>query len=174
MPPPTLEAAAKAGSCGLLTVELDRRAGDEPPRVTIKRFQPLERLAKASRLQLDVRLADAAPLTRVAGELAAARGGTGVVRCVVPIAGGGEAILLVGRDFASMPNSPPGSSGSPAKAASTFRSRSRRNWPWSARYCVGRCARRRRAAAPPPAAGPPAAHVAGGLGFVHPRSLNRR
>ena len=32
-----LEAAAKAGQCGLLTVELDRRAGDETPRVTVKR-----------------------------------------------------------------------------------------------------------------------------------------
>src|SRR5688500_11040369 len=37
-----LEAAAKSGGCGLMTVELDRRPGDETPRVTIKRFQPLE------------------------------------------------------------------------------------------------------------------------------------
>ena len=43
-----LEAAAKAGLCGLLTVELDRRAGDETPRVTIKRFQPLERPCQAN------------------------------------------------------------------------------------------------------------------------------
>ena len=28
-----LEAAAKAGQCGLLSVELDRRAGDETPLV---------------------------------------------------------------------------------------------------------------------------------------------
>jgi DNA polymerase-3 subunit alpha len=54
-----VEAAAKAGGCGLLTVELDRRAGDDQPRVAIRRFQPLERLAKASRLQLEVRLPDA-------------------------------------------------------------------------------------------------------------------
>jgi DNA polymerase-3 subunit alpha len=32
-----LEGSAKAGGCGLITVELDRRAGDEAPRVTIKR-----------------------------------------------------------------------------------------------------------------------------------------
>ena len=42
-PSAALESAAKTGGCGLLTVELDRRAGDEAPRVTIKRFQPLER-----------------------------------------------------------------------------------------------------------------------------------
>ena len=41
-PTAALEAAAKAGACGLLTVELDRRAGDDSPRVTIKRFQPLD------------------------------------------------------------------------------------------------------------------------------------
>ena len=34
-----LEAAAKSGACGLMTVELDRRPGDEIPRVTVKRFQ---------------------------------------------------------------------------------------------------------------------------------------
>src|SRR5205814_7392138 len=55
-----LEAAAKAGGCGLLTVELDRRAGDDTPRVTIKRFQPLETLARQTRLQMTIRFADAA------------------------------------------------------------------------------------------------------------------
>ncbi len=40
-----IEAAAKSGTCGLLTVELDKRAGDDLPRVAIKRFQPLEALA---------------------------------------------------------------------------------------------------------------------------------
>jgi DNA polymerase III subunit alpha len=94
-----VEAAAKAGSCGLLTVELDRRAGDDQPRVSIKRFQPLERLAKASRLQLEVRLTDATVAETLGRELQAARGGSGVVRFVVPISGGREAVLLVGRDF---------------------------------------------------------------------------
>ena len=99
MPAVDVEAAAKAGSCGLLTVELIAAPVTTSPRVSIKRFQPLERLAKASRLQLEVRLADAALVPLVAGELAAARGGTGVVRCVVPIADGREAILLVGREY---------------------------------------------------------------------------
>ena len=94
-----LEAAAKAGACGLLTVELDRRAGDEAPRVTIKRFQPLESLAKSTRLQLTVRMRDG-DADQIARELGAARGGNGIVRLIVPIASGGEAVVLAGRDFA--------------------------------------------------------------------------
>jgi DNA polymerase-3 subunit alpha len=98
-PSEALEAAARSQSCGLLNVELDRRAGDETPRVTVKRFQPLESLAKRARLEMTVRLAspDLAPL--VGRELAEARGGTGVVRFVVPLASGGQAVVLAGRDF---------------------------------------------------------------------------
>src|SRR3954470_15821081 len=98
-PSSALEAAAKAGGCGLLTVELDRRAGDDMPRVTIKRFQPLEALAQKTRLQMTVRLHGADSPERVARELANARGGTGLVRFIVPIAGG-DAALVAGRDFA--------------------------------------------------------------------------
>jgi DNA polymerase-3 subunit alpha len=99
-PATSLEAAAKAGACGLLTVELDRRAGDEVPRVTVKRFQPLETLAKSTRLQLTVRVPGAIAAEQLARELAGARGGNGIIRLLVPIAGGGEAVVLVGRDFA--------------------------------------------------------------------------
>jgi len=99
-PGAALEAAAKVGGCGLLTVELDRRAGDDAPRVTIKRFQPLEALARTTRLQLTVRADDAATAGRVSRELADARGGNGIVRFIVPLAGGGEAMVLAGRDFA--------------------------------------------------------------------------
>ena len=81
-----LEAAAKAGQCGLLDVELDRRAGDETPRVTIKRFQPLSDLAKRTRL------ADDGPTwlmrqwpTGSRVNLTDARGGNGIVRFIVPI-----------------------------------------------------------------------------------------
>jgi DNA polymerase III subunit alpha len=95
-----LEAAAKASSCGLLTVELDRRSGDDSPRVTVKRFQPLESLAKTTRLQMLVRVADAAAAKRAADALAEARGGNGLVRFIVPLANGGEAVILAGRNFA--------------------------------------------------------------------------
>jgi DNA polymerase-3 subunit alpha len=98
-PASALETASKATACGLLTVELDRRAGDEAPRATIKRFQPLESLAKKTRLQLTVRLSDASMTERIAREVAEARGGNGLLRLIVPIAGG-EAILVAGRDYA--------------------------------------------------------------------------
>jgi DNA polymerase-3 subunit alpha len=99
-PSAALETAAKAGGCGLLTVELDRRPGDETPRVTIKRFQPLETLAKQTRLQMSVRVPRGA-MEAVARELAAAKGhGNGTVRFHLSLASGGEAIVLIGRDFA--------------------------------------------------------------------------
>ena len=95
-----LEAAAKAGQCGLLSVELDRRAGDETPRVTIKRFQPLGELAKRTRLQMTIRAVDGDAAARVFGELDNARGSNGIVRFIVPTAVGGEATVVAGRDFA--------------------------------------------------------------------------
>jgi len=95
-----LEAAAKAGQCGLLGVELDRRSGDETPRVTIKRFQPLSELAKRTRLQMTVRVADRSAAERVVRELAGAGGSNGLVRFLVPISGGGEATIIAGRNFA--------------------------------------------------------------------------
>ncbi len=95
-----LEAAAKAGQCGLLGVELDRRAGDEAARVTVKRFQPLSDLAKRTRLQMNVRVPDAATAQRLAREVAEARGSNGVLRFIVPIGPGGEAVVVAGRDFA--------------------------------------------------------------------------
>jgi len=94
-----LEAAAKAGQCGLLSVELDRRSGDETPRVTIKRFQPLTDLAKRTRLQMTVRVSDAALAERVALEVTDARGSNGLLRFIVPIGSGGEATVVAGRDY---------------------------------------------------------------------------
>jgi DNA polymerase-3 subunit alpha len=95
-----LEAASKAGLCGLLSVELDRRTGDEVPRVTIKRFQPLTDLAKRTRLQMTVRVLDGSIAGRIAREIAEERGSNGLVRIIVPMAAGGEAIIVVGRDYA--------------------------------------------------------------------------
>ncbi|HEY4071126.1 MAG TPA: DNA polymerase III subunit alpha, partial [Sphingomicrobium sp.] len=96
----SLEAAAKAGQCGLLSVELDRRAGDDAPRVTVKRVQPLSDLAKRTRLQMTVHASDQAAIQRVVQELAGARGGSGKVVFVVPIARGRNAEVVAGRDFA--------------------------------------------------------------------------
>jgi len=95
-----LRAAADSGACGLLTVELDRRAGDETPRVAVKRFQPVDSLAKRTRLQMEVRVAKPALMPQVAAELEQCRGGSGMVRLLLPLAAGGEAKILAGRDFA--------------------------------------------------------------------------
>jgi DNA polymerase-3 subunit alpha len=95
-----LELAAKNGTCGLLFAELDRRPGDEVPRVAVKRFQPLEALAKRTRLQMTVRVTAAGIVAALAAELEASRGGNGIVRMLVPTPGGGEAMILAGRDFA--------------------------------------------------------------------------
>jgi DNA polymerase-3 subunit alpha len=94
-----LEAAAKAGQCGLLTVELDRRAGDEAPRVTVKRVQLLGELARRTRLQLTVRVIDGATISPITRELEE-RGSNGLVRFVMPLAAGGEALIVIGRDYA--------------------------------------------------------------------------
>jgi len=95
-----IETAAKAGTCGLLTVELDKRPGDDLPRVAIKRFQPLDTLAKRTRLQMTVRISSGDLVPIVARELDAARAGGGSVRLLLPLSTGGEAIVLAGRDFA--------------------------------------------------------------------------
>ncbi|MES2147125.1 MAG: DNA polymerase III subunit alpha [Pseudomonadota bacterium] len=95
-----LEAAARDGGSGLLTVELDRRAGDELPRVTVKRFQPLASLAKRSRLQMIIRIDDETMIARIAQELSGAKGGNGLVRLIVRLSQGGQASLVAGRDFA--------------------------------------------------------------------------
>ncbi|MCY7279824.1 MAG: DNA polymerase III subunit alpha, partial [Sphingomonas bacterium] len=98
-PSADLEAAAKAGTCGLMTVELDRRPGDEVPRVTVKHFQPIDSLARKTRLQLDLVIQDSAALAALVAHLAAARGGNWLVRATVTVSGGREATLILGRDF---------------------------------------------------------------------------
>jgi len=93
-----LQKAAENGGCALLTMELDRRAGDETPRAAVKRVQPLESLAKRTRLQMMISVA-AERVGDVARALAGCRGGNGSVRLHVALAKGGEATVLAGRDF---------------------------------------------------------------------------
>ena len=95
-----LEKAAKAGDCGLMSVELDRRPGEDMPRVTVKRFQPLDGLAKRTRLQLQVMVPDEHLIGPVAAELSVHRGSNGIVRISLPVSGGRMATFLLGQDFA--------------------------------------------------------------------------
>ena len=94
-----LEEAARAGGCGLATVELDRKPGEDAPRVTVKRIQPFETLASTARFVVEVSIADPAAFAPLASLLATRRDGRGEVRAVAPLAGGGEATVLLGRDF---------------------------------------------------------------------------
>ena len=83
-----------------MSVELDRRPGEDMPRVTVKRFQPLDGLAKRTRLQMHLDVTDPAWLAPVASELAGHRGGNGIVRLSLPLGDGRGATFLVGQDFA--------------------------------------------------------------------------
>jgi DNA polymerase-3 subunit alpha len=83
----------------LLSVELDRRAGDDTPRVTVKRFQSLDQLAKRSRLQMSLSIRDRSVIAALSAELASARGGNGVLRASLMLHDGRRATLLLGRDF---------------------------------------------------------------------------
>jgi DNA polymerase-3 subunit alpha len=93
-----IEAAAKSGACALLTVELDRRPGEEAPRVTVKALQLFENLSKRARLRLEVEVRDEATLRGLAALVAAERGGIGELRLRVRLEGG-EAEIVLGRDF---------------------------------------------------------------------------
>ncbi len=95
-----LEDAAKAGGCGLLNVELDWQPDEETPRVTIRRFQPFESMVSRDRMTLDIALGDTASVTALAGLIADARGGRGTVLLRSALPCGGEARLVLGRDFA--------------------------------------------------------------------------
>ncbi len=90
--------AAKAGQCALLGVELDRRPGEETPRVTIRSLSGFEALARRTRLQIEVEVEDEAALRLLAAETAEAHGGTGqlLMRARLPI---GEASLVLARDL---------------------------------------------------------------------------
>jgi DNA polymerase-3 subunit alpha len=93
-----VEEAAKAGGCGLLNVELDRRPGEEAPRVTIRSVQSFEGLAKRTRLQLVVEVEGPEILPSLAAAVSDHRGGNGQLRLRAKL-DGGEAEIVLGRDF---------------------------------------------------------------------------
>jgi len=93
-----LEEAARHGGCGLATVELDRRPGEESPRVTVKRIQPFEGLATTARFVLDIAVDDAVAFRALATMLADHRGARGEIRVSAHLPEG-TVRLLIGRDF---------------------------------------------------------------------------
>jgi DNA polymerase-3 subunit alpha len=99
-PAADLEEAARNGGCGLATVELDRRPGEETPRVTVKSIKPFETLATSTRFALEVHVADAAAVQALAALIAPLRGARGKVTLKVPVADGELATVILARDFA--------------------------------------------------------------------------
>ena len=75
-----LEEAARVGGCGLLSVELDKRPGEEAPRVTIRSIRPFESLSASTRLELHVELDDPAAIRLIAEMVQDLRGGRGELR----------------------------------------------------------------------------------------------
>ena len=94
-----LEDAARAGACGIATVELDRRSGEDAPRVTVKRLQPFESLASSARMVIEVAIDDPVAIADLGGLIAAARGARGEVHVRAALPDGGEALITLGRDF---------------------------------------------------------------------------
>ncbi len=95
-----LEDAAKSGNCLLLGAELDRQAGEETPRVTIRRAQRFETLAATTRMKAEVTVSDVQAIQALARLLDGERGGRGEVVLEAPLPEGGTALLCLGRDFA--------------------------------------------------------------------------
>jgi DNA polymerase-3 subunit alpha len=93
-----MEELARAGACVLLNVELDRRPGEDTPRVTVRSVQPFDRLSQRTRLQLEIEVEDAVAIRAIAAMMAGEHGGNGQLRLRVPTCDG-NADLLLGRDF---------------------------------------------------------------------------
>jgi len=95
-----MEEAAKTNSCGLITVELDRQPGEETPRITIKRIQPMEGLAANSRLLAAITVSDVAAISALAALLHGESGGRGEVVVQAELEHGASARVRLGRSFA--------------------------------------------------------------------------
>jgi DNA polymerase III subunit alpha len=94
-----LEMIARAGGCALVNVELDRKPGDETPRVAVRRVQPLETLAGHARLKAEIVINDPLTPARLAEALSGARGGRSDITLFAVLDDGCRAELLLGRDF---------------------------------------------------------------------------
>jgi len=94
-----IEQASRNGGCGLLTVELDWRPGEDTPRVAVKRIQPFEAMTNSTRLLMELVVSSPAALPAVARLLENIRGGRGEVLVSAGLPDGGTARLRLGRDF---------------------------------------------------------------------------
>lgn len=94
-----MEACANGTGCAILTLELDKRPGEDTPRAAVKRVQPFDTLAGTTQLILEIRIEDPtvpAQLAALVGDLRG--GGRGEILLHAPIEGG-EATVMLGRGF---------------------------------------------------------------------------
>ncbi|MGL4313813.1 MAG: DNA polymerase III subunit alpha, partial [Sphingomonas sp.] len=94
-----LEEAARAGGCALATVELDRRPGEETPRVTVKKLQAFETLASNARMAMEVTVETPEGMQALCRLLAELRGARGEVMVRATLPQGGAAQIRLGRAF---------------------------------------------------------------------------
>ncbi len=125
-----IEEAAKAGGCGLLMVELDRKPGDETPRVTIRNIRPFEGMTMATRLRLDVTLDDPAGAAALAGALDGMRGGRGELHLFARCPMAANAHLSPGATICSMPRWCSGSRSCRGSRRRGWRRSRGRGWRW--------------------------------------------
>lgn len=93
-----LEKAAKEGDCALITVELDRRPGEEAPRVSIKRVQLFDGLASTAKFVVEVTVTDKVAFKALHAMLDPLRNGRGEVRARIE-GQAGDTLLTLGRNF---------------------------------------------------------------------------
>ena len=93
-----LEKAAKEGHCALITVELDRRPGEEAPRVSIKRVQLFDGLASTAKFVVEVTVTDKVAFKALHAMLDPLRNGRGEVRARIE-GQDGDTLLTLGRNF---------------------------------------------------------------------------
>jgi DNA polymerase-3 subunit alpha len=93
-----IEQSAKNGDCLLLAVELDRRPGEETPRVTVRGITSFESLSRRTRLRLEIEADEPAAIAGLAQLLAGYRGGSSAVHLKVHH-GTGLAEILLGADY---------------------------------------------------------------------------
>ena len=94
-----MEECARAGGCAILTIEMDKRAGEDTPRVAIRRIQSFEAIAGSARLLLDLTVVDPTALPLLAELIGEQRDGRCTVQLRVPTGARETASVILGRDF---------------------------------------------------------------------------
>ena len=94
-----IEDTARAGGCGLLTVELDRKPGEETPRIAIRGIRSFDGLSNNARLVLQFEVASPDVLGELAALVAGVRGGRGELLLNTRLDDGRFATVRLGRDY---------------------------------------------------------------------------